>query len=143
VGLVTDIMDAMATSLAGLPNCNQVWPRMNLEPDEPCIDIYPSDPFEEVADRGFGHSTGGLLFTVRARVGVVDYQSGQDILLEWMDYTNPFCVAALLEDDQTLGGKASSVDVGSPSGYISFVDLNGKIQRLGATWHVRVLPAHS
>lgn len=144
MSMVRDIMDALADALDGeLAECNQVVGRMNLEPDVPCIDIYPADPLEELEERGFGHASGALLFTVRARVGVQDYDAGQDILLDWMDPTNDNGVAALLEEDQTLGGLSGSVDVGAVSGYVSFVDVNGIVTRIGAQWPVRVTPAHS
>ena len=143
MGQLRDIMGALADALADIDGANQVEGRMCLEPSEPCIDVYPADPLEEADERGFGFTTGALLFIVRARVGVQDFDAVQDILLDWMDGTSDTGVAALLETDQTLGGLASSVDVAPSSGYVSFLDVNGAVNRLGAQWIVRVIPAVS
>ncbi len=143
MSMIHDVMDALADALTDLPGCDQIVPRLNTKPNGACIDIYPAtDSLEEVDERGF-EGSGAFVLTVRARVDLGDTDAAQDILLEWMDHTNPYGVAAFLEDDPTLNGVASSVDAGAASGFVQFIDPNGAVSRLGAQWTVRVLPAHS
>lgn len=120
----------------------QVAARLNLNPSAPTsVDIYPGDPFREETAAGFTDLSGMVIFTVRARVDVADTDSAQDALLRLMDDDDDICLAAALEDDQTLNGWASSVKVEGPSGYIPYGDNPGVL--LGCQWKVSVLRAFS
>ncbi len=108
--------------------------RFDLNPAGLSIDIYPGDPFRTPAEAGFNELGGAYHFIVRARLPIIDVDAAQDALLDLMDDEHNLCVAAILEDDQTLGGLASSVDVTGPTGFQPFAEL------LGVQWFVRVLP---
>lgn len=135
-----ELMDALALALATLPGVEQIVSGLNITPNTPCIDIYPADPFADDDEAGFGDHVSGYTFAVRARVGTLDHDGAQDVLLDWMDGLSDTGVAALLEDDQTLSGLASSVRVTGPSGYRHFVDVGGSTAHLGCEWRVKVLP---
>jgi hypothetical protein len=115
----------------------QVVPRMNLHPSGVSIDIVPADPFRETSSAGFGETSGKLVFTVRVRTDVPDELGSQDAILALMDDEDASCVAAALQDDQTLNGLASSVEVDGPSGYRFYGDNPGAM--LGVEWRVTVL----
>lgn len=136
---VAQIMDELAAVLDDTLSLEgfQVVGRLNLSPTEPAIDIYPADPFRTPEEAGFQEINGALNFIVRARVAG-DADGRQDLLLALMDDEDDLCVAAALEDDQTLNGLASSVDVQGPSGYTQYVESAGGAY-LGCEWRVRVL----
>lgn len=116
--------------------------RLNLSASEPAIDIYPAAEFITDTGRGFDEVEGALNFVVRARVAG-DADGRQDLLLTLMDANHENCVAHALEDDQTLNGKASSVEVDGPSGYTQYLDSGGSAALIGAEWRVTVLRAQS
>lgn len=140
-----ELMDQMADTLLAAVGPAvaevevQVTPRRNFNPTPPSVDIYPGDPFRETGDAaGFSEAHGEMIFTVRARVTTADYIGGQDLLLRFMDEYDPISVAALLEEDQTLNGHASSVFVEGNSGYLQYIEGEGE-PLLGCEWRVRVL----
>jgi hypothetical protein len=124
----------------------QVTGRRNFNPTPPSIDIYPADPFRDTLNStaGFQEDAGELILTVRARVTTVDNIAGQDLLLRFMDEEDPIGVAAVLQEDQTLNGLASTVIVDGNSGYLQY--LEGGVDGgalLGCEWRVRVIRAYS
>lgn len=124
----------------------QVVGRRNFNPTPPSIDIYPADPFRDHTNlpTGFQNDPADVLVVVRARVTTVDNIAGQDLLLRFMDEDDPIGIEAVLEDDQTLNGLASSVAVETCSGYLQYVEggVDGGAL-LGCEWRVRVLRAYS
>ena len=144
---LADLLDEIADTLLAavgpqVPEVEvQVTGRRNFNPTPPSIDVYPGDPFRETPDMsGYQQTMGDLILTVRARVTTVDNIAGQDLLLRFMDEEDPISVAALLMEDQTLNGLASSVYVEGNSGYLSYLeggDDGGPL--LGCEWRVRVL----
>ena len=85
--------------------------RMLAAPTPPSIDIWVGDPSRENEIAAFQEIAGEHIITVRARVGTVDNIAGQDLLLRLMDDEDEIGVAAILMEDQTLNGLASSVYV--------------------------------
>lgn len=138
-----NIMDELALILEDLPQIEQSVGRLNENPTPPCIDIYPGDPFDSQDEAGFQQADGSYVFTVRGRVNTADHEAGQDTLLGWMDFLSSSSVDALLEDDQSLNGYASSVVVQACSGFRHYIDANGQQAHLGCEWRVKVLPVTS
>jgi hypothetical protein len=136
---LTELIDEMVTILdtALGDDVEQVVGRRVFAPTPPAVDIYPADPFRTTDAAGFGDISGAYVFTVRARVNTTDNEAGQDVLLAMMDDEHDLCVAVALEDDQSLNGLASSVDVGGPSGYRLYVE--GDQAFLGCEWNVTVV----
>lgn len=137
-------MDAMADQIRGVLDdvtdiAVQVEPRWVVNPTPPCIDIYPADPSSDQELRAFMDLMGEPLFTVRARVDMADTFAGQDLLLAFMDETDPLSIAAALADGD-LDGLAQSVSVRSRSGYV-LVREGGDF--LGCLWQVLVTRATS
>lgn len=139
------IMDELAATLETAlgDQVQQVVGRLNPDPSPPTIDIYPGDPFGEPEGAGFGDILGSYTFTVRARVNTADHEGGQDTLLDLMDADGDLSIAAILQDDQTLNGHASTVRVTGPTGFRRYVEANGQTSLLGCEWAVTVLPEFS
>jgi hypothetical protein len=120
-----------------------VYPRLNLSPQGFCIDVYPAAEFRAVDGAGFTDETGIVNWVVRARING-DRDAEQDLLLRLMDEEDDLGVAAVLMDDQTLNGLASSVRVTGPSGYTQYLDAGAEgTSRFGVEWLVTVLRAYS
>jgi hypothetical protein len=115
---------------------------MLFNPTTTAIDIYPDDPFidEDTAAQG---AAGGYRWIVRARTGLNDLDSGQEILLSLMDRSNSWAIDVALEDDPTLSGLAQDVFVSNASGFRPFRDLGGEGTMAGVVWNVLVIPALS
>ncbi len=141
--LIAEMAEALRDAVDGLDVPIYVYEGLMAEPSTPALDIYPADPFREKLSAGFGDISGAYLFTVRARVDVADNDAAQSILLSFMDDEDDLCVALALQDDQTLNGNASSVDVDGPSGYVRFAEVERRTPLLGVEWKVRVIPASS
>lgn len=145
---LAEIMDALADQIRGVIDDVtdvdvQVEPRMVLNPTPPCIDMYVGDPSADQELRSFGELIGGELLTIRARVGTADHYAGQDLLLALMDDEDPLSIAQAINEDRTLGGIASTLDLRDRSGYITFIDTLAEAALLGATWTVVVVKARS
>ncbi len=146
--MIEEIAAALAEKLSEIEGIKQVVDHLNTNPSTPSIDIYPADPFATTDESGFGPRNPSVNFIVRARVNATDHEGNQRVLLRLMDDSLiASSVGLLLEDDQTLNGLATSVDVEGPSGFRHYVDVggvrHGQIARLGVEWTVRVLPAYS
>jgi hypothetical protein len=91
---------------------------------------------------GFGQIVGEetIVWTVRARVNTADYEAGQLLLLEFADPASSYCVASALEDEPTLNGYVSSVNVGSPTGHRFYSDAG--IQWASAPRHPMARRSH-
>jgi hypothetical protein len=105
--------------------------------------MYPGDPSMDQELAAFSDLVGGEQITVRARVSTADNEAGQDFLLALMDDEDPLSILLALNDDRTLNGLASDVDVRGRSGYLSFPDAGGAGLLLGCTWDVVVIKAKS
>ena len=141
---LAELMDAMADQLRDVIDdvtdvAVQVEPRWVVNPTPPCIDIYPADPSSDQDLRAFTELMGEPLFTVRALVDMSDSTASQDLLLAFMDETDPLSIAAALEESD-LAGLAQSVDVRSRSGYVRVVEGG---DYLGCLWQVVVTRATS
>jgi acyl-CoA thioesterase len=142
---LAQILDAMADQIRDVTEQVtdvdvQVEPRWVVNPSPPTIDMYPADPSDEPELRSFGDPLGAELITVRARVGMSDHLEVQNLLLAFMDDTDPLSVALALMDDKTLGGVAQSLDVRSRSGYVRVLEGG---DYLGCLWQVVVIKARS
>jgi hypothetical protein len=140
-----EILDAMADQIRSVivdvtDVAVQVEPRWVVNCTPPCIDMYPADPSVDQELRAFGEMMGGDLFTVRARVDMSDSTAMQDLLLAFMDDTDPLSISATLEEDKTLNGLATSVDVRDRSGYVRVLEGG---DYLGCLWQVLVIKAVS
>jgi hypothetical protein len=148
VSRLIDIATAMKAQLDGaLTGLGvQVIATRTFNPTVPTIDIYPpDDSIPEPEDAlGFGQIVGEetIVWAVRARVNTADYEAGQLLLLEFADPASSYCVAAALEDEPTLNGYVSSVNVGSPTGHRFYSDA-GEGPHLGIQWRVEVINATS
>ena len=134
-------MDALAaqleTELAPHVTNLQVVGRMTFNPTDPCIDIYPDDPFQEAS--GFGEMDTDLHFVVRARVSTVDHEGAQDMLLALMDPTGDASVRKAVSADKTIGGTVQDAVCFPPSDFAAFVaPAPSKGALLGCTWSVTV-----
>lgn len=141
---LAELMDAMADQIRGVVDdvtdvAVQVEPRWIVNPTPPTIDIYPGDPSSDQDLRAFTDLMGEPLFTVRARVDMSDSTASQDLLLAFMDDTDPLSIAAAIEDGD-LGGLAASLDVRSRSGYVRVLEGG---DYLGCLWQVIVTRATS
>lgn len=139
------IMDALADQIRGVLDdvtdvAVQVEPRWVTNPTAPCIDIYPADPSNEPELRAFSEQLGGELLTVRARVDMSDSTAGQDLLLAFMDDEDPLSIVQAINEDDTLGGLAASLDVRTRSGYVRFVEVG---EHMGCLWGLVVVKARS
>jgi hypothetical protein len=147
-GLV-EIMDEMAdqirATLVTVTDVDvQVEPRMIPNPSPPTIDIYPGDTPRDRESAAYSIlDDEGYFITVRARVGTADNFAGQDLLLAFVDPTDPLSIGQALYDEPTLNGLASDLDIVAQTGYIAIPDLDGAATRLGCQWTVRVLPVTS
>jgi hypothetical protein len=141
---LAQLMDAMADQIRGVVDdvtdvTVQVEPRWVTNPTPPCIDIYPYDPSTDEDLRAFQDVMGEPVFTVRARVDMSDSTAGQDLLLAFMDDTDPLSIAAALAEGD-LDGRATTVYVRSRSGYVRTLDGG---DHLGCVWQVVVTRAIS
>ncbi len=145
MSVVGDIMTALAGQLAdelGLTvDGLNVYPRMEVNPTPPALDVYPADPFiEQTAFRPWAVQ---MNFIVRARVTTADHVAGQNLLLEMMDPDSDQSVNAAIAADRTLGGYADNATVAAdnPSGFGEYRDAGGEGSLLGCQWTVNVQPA--
>jgi hypothetical protein len=122
----------------------QVEPRMIPNPTPPTIDIFPGDtPRDRESAAMADWDDDGYFITVRVRVATADNFAGQDLLLAFVDPTDPLSIGQALYDEPTLNGYAADLDIVAQTGYIAIPDLDGAATRLGCQWTVRVLPANS
>jgi hypothetical protein len=141
--IVAEIASAISVPLETAPFEITVYPGMLLNPSTTAIDIYPDDPFRDPETAGMGDISGGYRFAVRARTGLNDLDSGQDILLALMDDENAYAVGYSLADDPTLNGTASDAMLYGPSGFREFPVLGGTEKMVGVVWNLLVIAAHS
>lgn len=132
--MLIEIANALGTALKAISISElQIVPRMWPSPTTPTLDVYPADPALE--DAAFGDSE-LTLWTVRARVAIVDDPSNQDILLKLMEPFGPTSVRAALLADEKLGGLSEGMGVDPPSGFTPLTALDGNY--VSCTWRVRV-----
>lgn len=116
---------------------------MLFNPSTTAIDVYPNDPFRDPQYAGHGDIGGSYEFIVRARTGLNDLDSGQQILLDLMDDDSDVCVAHAIGDEPTLNGYAQDVYVSAVSGFRPYRGLGEDGTMVGVEWNVSVLAAHS
>lgn len=146
-GLV-EILDSLATAVRDILDDVtdvdvQVEGRLVTNPTGPCVDMYPGDAsrFGESSGMGLFEDMGdGYQLTVRARVGTADNIAAQDLLLAFMDDTDPLSLAGAVTDDPTLNGLAASVDARDPTGFVRY-GLGSEAEMLGFQFTAIVLPA--
>jgi len=117
----------------------QVEPWMVVNPTPPTIDIFPGEPPTDEDYAAFGDLEGPRTFTVRARVGTADTDAGRDVLLSLMDVQDDHSIVRALEDDQTLNGLATQVDVRGGLSLAAYLTPDGIASLLGVQWTVLVL----
>lgn len=144
---IAQILDGMADSIRSVVDDvtdvdTQVEPRMVLNPTPPTIDMWPGDPSTDQQIEAFGENIGAEIVNVRVRVSTADEVAGQDLLLALMDDEDPLSVVAAINDDPTLGGMITSLDILSRSGYTLFPVLDGEAL-LGCLFTVEVVKARS
>ncbi len=116
----------------------QFAPMLVWNPTPPCVDIYPSETFQEQESFGKGNTV--IYLDVRARVNTPDHDGAQELLLGLMDPTAANSVQQAILSDETLGGTVEAVTTSAgPSNYGIFPDPSGQGAFLGCTWTVRVI----
>ncbi len=116
----------------------QVAPMLVWNPTPPCIDIYPSETFQEQESFGKGNTV--IYLDVRARVNTPDHDGAQELLLSLMDPEGDTSVQQAILSDDTLDNIVESVTTSAgPSNYGIFPDPSGQGAFLGCTWTVRVI----
>lgn len=121
----------------------QVTGRMNFNPTQVSVDMYPGDRVRDPETAAFGDVDGGLIFTIRARVSTADFEAGQDILLRMMDDNDPISVGGILFADPTLDGFVLDSTIEGPSGYTRYPDPSNAGAYLGCQWRFTVMPGDS
>lgn len=141
-----DILDEMTTqirdTLSSVEFPIQVERGMVLNPSPPTVDVYVTDPARDFGTAGMGDVAGGYQITVRARVTTADNDSGQDLLISFMDDTDDLCLPLAVLADPTLGGLAASSTLTSVSGHRAYETPDGGAH-LGAQWDFIVTPART
>lgn len=127
--LIEDELAAQVTDLT-------VYPKRQFNPNPPCIDVYPGDPFQEQV--AYGYRNRELFFIVRARVSTADNEAGQAVLLGLLDADSPTSVLRALASDRTLQGWVDDSAVDAVSGYGLHQDVGEAPSLLGATWRLKV-----
>ncbi len=116
----------------------QVAPMLVWNPTPPCIDIYPSETFQEQESFGKGNTV--IYLDVRARVNTPDHDGAQELLLSLMDPEGDTSVQQAILSDDTLDNIVESVTTSAgPSNYGIFPDPSGQGAFLGCTWTTRVI----
>jgi hypothetical protein len=145
--VIADIVAEVAANIQTAVDASDweiaVYPGMLFNPSTTAVDIYPDDPFRDDETAGQGDVGGGYRFVVRARTGLNDLDSGQEILLAMMDDEHDLCLAHAIGDDRTLNGYAQDVFVENMTGFRPFRDLGGEGTMAGVQWQVLVLAASS
>jgi len=107
----------------------QVYGYWTDTPTPPALDVYPGTPFQTGA--GMGVESAQVFFTVRARVGMEDVESGQRLLYRLLDPAD----AASVE-----GAMAEADWVVVPDGVSGFTqyadDAPANERLLGCEWRV-------
>lgn len=135
---IRDVLDDVTTVKV------EVEPRMNLTPNVPSIDIFPADSPRDFEVGAFSvNDDRGYFINVRARVSTVDQESGQDLLLSFIDPTSTLSIGQALYDDPSLNALASDLDIVAQTGYTIFPTLDGTGAYLGCQFTVRVFPVDS
>lgn len=139
-----EIAAQIRTSLDGNGIDMQIASRMILSPTPPTIDIYPTDPSDDQTLAAFNetYEYGGELLTVRARVSTADTDTGEELLLAFMDDEDPLSISEALSVDPTLNG-LGRLTIRSRSGYRDFPLLDREGTLLGCLWQLVVIKAHS
>lgn len=140
--ILDEITTAVRAELASLTFPIQVERGMVLNPTPPTVDIYVTDPSRDFTTAAYGDVAGAYQITLRARVTTADNDAGQDLLISFMDDTDPLCLPLALLTDPTLNGTAASVDLVSVSGHRAYETPSGDAH-LGAQWDFIVTPARS
>ena len=145
VEIMDEIADQIRAAVVTVTDVDvQVEPRMLLNPTPPCIDVFPGDSPRDRDSAAFSADDDeGYFITVRARVSTADNEAGQDLLLAFVDPTNPLSVGQALYDEPTLNGYAADLDIVGQTGYALFPDPGGDGALLGCQWTVRVIPGNS
>lgn len=123
---IVDALEPLANHVEGL----QLFAGLNPNPTPPSIDVYPGDPFLTVA--AFGSPSSQAFFTVRARVSTADFDSGNRLLIRFLDPADVCSVQAALEDADAVVVTADGV-----SGFREYPEdptTGGRL--LGCEWRV-------
>jgi hypothetical protein len=143
---IADQLDAAYQTLADTTPewAVQVAAEYLLSPTPPTIDVFAGrTPARDLETAGFGDLAGGYVITIRARVGTSDETAGQELLDELADDSSQWSIAGVLDDDPTLGGYASGVDVFEFSGIQGYPDGSGQIAWIGFELQLLVIAAQS
>lgn len=148
VSKIVEIMDELGAKLdaayQGITPTIQVSATPLANPTGLAIDIWPGFPSTGTETQAFGDIQGELIFSVRARSHLVDFDATMELLIALMDEEDDLCIAHALSDDQTLNGMASSVDVAAPGGIIPYANLfTGSNEHFGTEWRTTVVRSHS
>jgi hypothetical protein len=142
-----DILDEMASGVRDVVSSAdfpvQVERGMILNPTPPTVDIYVTDPAREFSTAAFADVAGAYQITVRARVTTADNDTGQDLLISFMDDTDSLCIPLALFTDPTLNGNAASMDLVNVSGHRAYETPDGAGAHLGCQWDFLVVPVRS
>ena len=98
IAIMDEMADTIRDAVEAVTDLDvQVEPRMVLNPTPPTVDIYPADISRDPETASFEALDGAYLLTVRARVTTADHETGQTLLLSFMDDTDELSLMAALE----------------------------------------------
>lgn len=119
--IVTVMADKIRTVLAAVDGVDfQIEPLMVINPSPPCVDFIPGEPSNDPTMRAFGDEIGGELMTVRVRVSPLDHDASQSLLYALWDDEDPLSIILALQDESTLNGTVTSLDLQNRSSWAIF-----------------------
>ena len=131
---LADIREALAASLASIPNLHQSG-YLLANPTPPFAEVYP---VAKVYDRAMQRGLDVWHLNVRVGVGMGLSLGAQRSLDAFIADIGTSSIKAAIEDDRTLGGVVEFVRVTRCDAYRMF-ERQGSSAVLGAEWEVEVL----
>jgi hypothetical protein len=126
--MIDEVADSLRPLATVIPDL-QVYGFWNDNPTPPCLDVYPGTPFQDGA--GFGAGNNRVYLTVRARVAMLDPESGQQLLLRMLDPADAASVEVALQDAD------AAVVPDGVNGFTQYADDTSAVERmLGCEWRV-------
>lgn len=137
MSVIGNIRDGIVSSLTGTISYNQFTGYLLTPAEPPCFEIdFPADSY--VYDQTFGRGMDQLELIVRGMVSLGEPDEGAALLDQWLDPTGSTSVKTALENDKTLGGAVTDMQVTRVSGHRRLLTPEGT-PLLVAEWTVKVI----